>query len=252
VRALDGKTVLITGAARRIGRATTLALAAGGAGVIVHFHDSGREADELRQEVLARGGRCWLVRGDLENAAETDSLVERASSIAARPIDALINNASIFPVDTLASISRESLARCLLVNAWAPLALCRSFSAQTREGHIVNMLDAKLGGHRPSHVAYHASKHILALLTRLAALELAPGIAVNAVAPGLVLPPRGRGEDWLEDRARGSVPFARPGRPEDVADAVVFLLGSEYLTGQIIYVDGGSHLLEPTDGSHSR
>ena len=178
-----------------------------------------------------------------------NSLIERACSTAMRPIDALVNNASVFPEDTLASVSRESFMRCLLVNSWAPLALCRAFAAQASRGHVVNMLDEKTDGYRFSHVAYQASKQVLALLTRMVALELAPRIAANAVAPGLVLSPRGSGqaEDWLERRARAVAPLGRPGRPEDVAEAIVFLLGSEYLTGQIIYVDGGSHLLEPTD-----
>lgn len=248
---LRDKTVLVTGAARRIGRAITFGLVNAGCGVIAHFHGSENDAQELRQAVSAQGGQCWLVGADLERSSDVESLIERASTAAARPIDALINNAAIFPTDTLAPVSRESLARCLAVNAWAPLVLCQAFAKQTSRGHVINLLDEKILGYRFSHAAYQVSKHVLALLTNMLALDLAPGVVVNAIAPGLILPPPGQDESWLEHQARCLVPLARPGRPEDIAEAAVFLLGSSYLTGQIIYVDGGRHLLEPGDGPHS-
>lgn len=248
---LHDTTVLITGAARRIGRAITFGLVDAGCGVIAHFHESEDDAQELRKEVLSRGGQCWLIRADLERSSDVESLIERASSVADRPIDALINNAAIFPTDTLASISRESLARCLAVNAWAPLVLSQAFAKQTSHGHVINLLDEKILGYRFSHAAYQASKHVLALLTNMLALDLAPGVVVNAIAPGMILPPAGQDESWLEHQARSLVPLARPGKPEDIAEAAVFLLGSSYLTGQIIYVDGGRHLLEPSDDPHS-
>ncbi len=248
---LRNKTALITGAARRIGRAITFGLVDAGWGVIAHFHDSETEALELQQEVIARGGRCSLVHADLELSNDVESLIERASNAAARPIDALINNAAIFPDDTLASVSRESFSRCLAVNAWAPLVLCREFAKQTSHGHVINLLDEKILGYRFSHAAYQASKLVLAALTNMLALDLAPGVLVNAIGPGLILPPPGQDERWLEREALVSVPLGRPGKPEDIVEAAVFLLGSAYLTGQIIYVDGGRHLLEPADGPHS-
>jgi hypothetical protein len=251
MRSLRGKTVLITGATRRIGRATALALVDAGASIVAHFHSSEREASELVREVLARGGLCWSVRADLASEPDVESLVKWSSAVAGRPIDALVNNASIFPSDTFETVTRDEMIRSFTVNAWAPFALGRAFAKQTGEGHIVNLLDEKIGGYRLAHVAYQASKQTLAALTRLMALELAPGIAVNAVAPGLVLPPPGKDEAWLERQARSSVPMAKPGGPADVAEAIVYLLGSRYLSGQVIYVDGGAHLLEPTDGPHS-
>jgi pteridine reductase len=251
MRALHGKTVLVTGAARRIGRTIALACVDAGSELVAHFHSSEREAQELRQDILSRGGQCWLVRADLERSSDVESLIERACATAARPIDALVNNAAIFPTDTLASVSPESIARCLAVNAWAPLVLCRAFAKQTSRGHVINFLDEKITGYRLSHVSYQVSKQVLALLTRMLAIDLAPGIVVNAIAPGLILPPPGRDESWLEPKARASVPLARPGTPEEIADAALFLLSCDYLTGQIVYVDGGRHLLEPADGPHS-
>jgi pteridine reductase len=250
MESVRGRTVLVTGAAHRIGRSLALALAEAGAGVVVHFNRSEEEAVGLRDVILGEGGRCWLVRADLEREDEVERLVEDAVRAAGRPIDALVNNAAIFPTDTLATVSRESLWRCMSVNAWAPFALCRAFARQAARGHVVNLLDAKLEGYRFSHVAYQASKQVLAMLTRMLALDLAPGITVNAVAPGLVLPPPGRDERWLDREAREAVPLARPGTLREIADAVLFLLGSDYLTGQVLYVDGGVHLLEPGHGPH--
>ncbi len=247
---VQGKAVLVTGAARRIGRAIALALAEAGATVVAHFNVSEQAAQDLRQAIVARGGRCRLLRADLMRASEVEELMGRASATVGRPIDALVNNAAIFPIDTLASVTSESMSRCLAVNAWAPLALCRALARQSSHGSAVNLLDSKVDTYRFANVAYQTSKHALSLLTRMLAIELAPGIAVNAVAPGLILPPPGHDEAWLTDRARASVPLARPGKVEEIAEAALFLLSSEYLTGQTLYVDGGSHLLEPTYGSH--
>lgn len=242
---LTGKTVLITGAARRLGRAIALAAAKAGAGIAAHYHTSEKEAEQLRRELLAQGAECWLVRGDLGDEADVEALVERACAASGRSMGVLINNAAIFPSDSLATVSRSSFERCLAVNAWAPLELCRSFAGRARRGQIVNLLDEKIAGYRFDHLSYQVSKQALALLTRMLAVELAPGTTVNAVAPGLVLPPPGRDEGWLARQARAAVPLGRPGSPDDVAEAVLFLLGSGFITGQTLFVDGGQHLLEP-------
>lgn len=247
---LRGKTALITGAPRRLGRAIALAAAEAGASIVAHYLTSEREAEQLRQELLTRGAKCWLVRADLGTDADVEGLIQRAASASGRPVSLLVNNASVFPADSLATLSRARLEQCLGVNAWAPLVLCRSFASQARQGQIVNLLDEKITGYRFAHVSYQVSKHALELLTRMLALELAPGIAVNAVAPGLVLPPPDQDEDWLARQARAVVPLGRPGAARDVAEAVVFLLSSGFLTGQTIFVDGGQHLLEPGGGPH--
>ncbi len=145
MEALHNKTVLVTGATRRIGRAIARALADAGSGVIAHFHGSEREAQDLRQDLLARGGQCWLVRADLERSNDLESLIEQSCAAAGRPIDALINNAAIFPTNSLASVSLKSIVRCLAVNAWAPLVLCRAFAKQTPRGHVINLLDRDRG-----------------------------------------------------------------------------------------------------------
>jgi pteridine reductase len=241
-RRLEGKSALVTGAAKRIGRAISLALAREGADVAVHFESSELEAAELVAELKGLAVQAVEVRADLSDPDELASLLGRAR-IALGAIEILVNNASIFPSDTLETVTLESLERNLEVNAWAPLVLTRAFAAQTERGHVVNLLDSRVSGFDRTHLSYILSKQVLSTLTRMTALELAPGIAVNAVAPGLILPPPGEGEDYVERLAR-TVPLKRRGAPEDIAEAVLYLVTSEFVTGEVIYVDGGRHLKE--------
>ncbi|NQV31372.1 MAG: SDR family oxidoreductase, partial [Phycisphaeraceae bacterium] len=124
-----------------------------------------------------------------------------------------------------------------------PLALSRAFAAQGQltSGHIINMLDSRVQDYYKLHVPYHLSKRSLLALTRMLAIELAPGVAVNAVAPGLILAPEGKGDEYLQALAHTN-PLNRSGGPQDICEAVLFLLRSEFITGQIIYVDGGRHM----------
>lgn len=237
---LDGKIALVTGAAKRLGRETALALAEAGVHVVVHYRSSEEEARDLCRELAQRGVRAWALRADLENREETERLIGRAIEEAG-PLDILVNSASIFPTHTLSNVTFEAVVENLAVNAWAPFVLSRAFAQQGRPGKIVNLLDAKLASYDWAHVAYFWSKQVLAALTRMTALEYAPLITVNAVAPGLVLPPPGKDEEYLKRMAE-TVPLKRHGRAEDVASAILFLLQSDFITGQVLYVDGGKHL----------
>jgi pteridine reductase len=250
-RRLEGKSALVTGAARRIGRAVSLALAREGANVAVHYGSSEKEAADLVAEIEGLEVRAVALRADLSDQAELESLVGRAGEELGK-LEILVNNASIFPADTLETIDLESLERNVEINAWAPLVLTRAFAAQTERGHVVNLLDSRVSGFDRTHVAYILSKHVLSALTRICALELAPGIAVNGIAPGLILPPLGKDEDYVDRLAR-TVPLERRGAPEDIAAAAIFLVTSEFVTGETIYVDGGRHLKENApDGPDSR
>ena len=250
-RRLEGTSALVTGAARRIGRAISLALAREGANVAVHYGSSEKEAAVLVAEIEGLGGRAVAIRADLSDSSDLDGLVGRAGEELGK-LEILVNNASIFPIDTLETIDLESLERSAEINAWAPLALTRAFAAQTERGHVVNLLDSRVSGFDRTHVAYILSKHVLSVLTRICALELAPGIAVNGIAPGLILPPPGKDEDYVDRLAR-TLPLERRGAPEDIAAAAIFLVTSEFVTGETIYVDGGRHLKENVpDGPDSR
>jgi NAD(P)-dependent dehydrogenase (short-subunit alcohol dehydrogenase family) len=237
---LAGKTALVTGAARRLGHRIALSLAEEGVHVIAHYCHSQDQAEELVTLLKQRAGRAWALQADLSESAQADALLESAR-VAAGPIDFLINNASIFETETLWQTTSQSLQQNMEIHAYAPLALARQFARQDRPGQIVNILDSRVNDYDREHVAYHLSKRTLQALTRVLAVELAPAIQVNAVAPGLILPPEGEGDDYLQRLAHTN-PMNCWGHPQDIADAVCFLLQSRFTTGQTLYVDGGRNL----------
>jgi NAD(P)-dependent dehydrogenase (short-subunit alcohol dehydrogenase family) len=240
---LKGKVALVTGASKRIGRALAIALADEGVNVVAHDRKA-MEAETVKvcDEVVKCGARAWSIVADLERPEEYESLIARAMK-AAGALDILINNASIFLPSTLMDVGFGDVTRHLQVNAWAPFVLSRDFARLADRGKIINLLDTRITGYDRSHVAYVLGKRMLSVLTTMCALEFAPGFTVNAVAPGLILPPAGKDENYLA-RLAEAVPLRKHGGPGDIADAVLYLLRSDFVTGQIIYVDGGKHLGE--------
>jgi NAD(P)-dependent dehydrogenase (short-subunit alcohol dehydrogenase family) len=244
---LKGRTALVTGAGKRIGREISLALAGEGVNVIVHYSRSLKEAEELKDEVAALGVKSWLVKADFDKK-EYEGLMERAAA-ATGGIDILVNNASIFPVSRLDEITLEGLFSNVRVNAWAPFALTRDLRKLMKKGRVVNLIDSRTQGYDWSHVEYILSKHLLAELTKMMAIEYAPDVVVNGVNPGLILPPPGKAMDYLE-KMDSTVPRKRHGSPKDISDAVLYLLKSDFLIGEVINVDGGRHLMEYDRGPH--
>lgn len=242
------RTALVTGAGVRIGRATALALADAGFNVIVHYRRSEREASELCGAIASRGVRAWMLQADFDAPGEgggdglEEKLIDRAVGCSGS-LELLVNNASTFPKDDLDSLTLAGLQTNLRVNAWAPFALSRAFARRVGRGRIVNLLDSRIVDADWTHVGYILSKHVLAALTRMTALAYAPDITVNGVAPGLILPPPGAPHEFLDERV-GTVPLKRHGMAEEIARAVVFLAESEFVTGEVIFVDGGRHLQE--------
>jgi pteridine reductase len=228
---LKQKRVLVTGGAVRIGRAIAEALLAEGAEVIVHFNTSGEQAQTF-----------WpaIIQADLMDPAQCETLMERAAEQFG-PIDILINNAAVFYQTPLADSTQEAVLRELQPNLLAPLALIRGFARQTRTGKIINLLDRRITSHDISCIPYMLSKKGLEELTRLAALALAPGITVNAVAPGAVLPPPQDADNAAWEYA-GTIPLQERPSLSDITEAVLFLLRSDRITGQILFADGGQHL----------
>jgi pteridine reductase len=237
---LAGKTALITGAAKRIGRAIATTLAQSGVHIAVHYNQSASEALAFCGEIQRLGVSAWPIQGDLMDAERTAKVFEEAAAQAG-PIDLLVNNASIFERDTLWEATGESIAKNVRIHAVAPLILSRELAKQGRAAHVVNLLDTRVAVYDREHASYDLSKSMLLTLTRMLALELAPNVAVNAVAPGAILPPAGLGAAHLSKLAHAN-PQNRSGTPEDIAEAVLFLLGSRFITGQVIYVDGGIHM----------
>jgi NAD(P)-dependent dehydrogenase (short-subunit alcohol dehydrogenase family) len=249
----SGKLALITGAAKRLGREIALELAARRCRVIVHYHQSEIAAQNLVAQLRERGVVAETLRADLSNRDEVDGLMLRAVELAG-PVDYLINNAAIYAESSLNNLQPENLDAMLRLNAYAPLQLSRAFAQQGTGGAIVNLLDARMDDYDREHLAYHLSKRMLKSLTKILAWELAPRARVNGIAPGLILPPaaednlsaatpRGAAEslEWLETR-RPTNPLNAYGSSADVAAAALILLGADFVTGEVIHVDGGRHL----------
>jgi pteridine reductase len=231
------RVAIVTGGAVRVGRAVSRRLAADGYHVVVHHHGSIAEARSLVDEIIAAGRLATSIRLDLMQPGAPRRLVEEVVRDLGR-IDLLVNSAALF-VDDAAPIG--DIARMKVLNADVPAMLIDAASPhlEAASGVIVNITD--VAGVVPfvGHKAYSASKkHVLSLTARKA-LELAPrGVRVNAVCPGAVLYPEWYPEP-LKERVTAGIPLGRPGAPEDVADAVAYLAGARFVTGQILSVDGG-------------
>ena len=237
---LRGKTALITGAARRLGRATALTLAREGAGLVLHYHQSREACEATAEEARALGVSAHLVEGDFRNPEACSFLVDAAWTAAGR-LDFLVNNASTFQETRFPDMTAAAVHADMDINALAPFMLARAFAAHAEGGVIINFLDTMIADYDRKHLAYHLSKRTLYTLTRVMAVELAPHFRVNAVAPGLVLPPEGEGMDYVE-RLKNSNLLETHGAVETISETVAFLLRNEFVTGQVIFVDGGRNL----------
>ena len=265
---LSGSVALITGGAKRVGRAIALELARGGSDVGVHYRHSLPEAEEVVAQITQMGRRAVAVEGDLSDPASWPRIVQSTIDGLGR-LDILINNASMFlpnpdapgdslvgdtpssrrsanPPDSLEDFDPKLWDRMLRTNLTAPVALChhcRRYLAASGMGKVVNLCD--IAAERPwsDHLAYCTSKAGLVAATKALARTLAPDIQVNGVAPGIAVFPDAYSDD-LRHRLVSRVPLARPGTPEEVAVLVRFLVESaDYITGQIIPIDGGRSLV---------
>ncbi len=241
---LEGRCVLVTGAARRVGRSIALELAQSGCDVAVHYHRSGEAARSLAEEIRSLGRRCHLVSGDVSDAGEWSRIIAETVD-ALGSLSILINNASVFKPTPLASLDAEVWKETFGVNVFAVAGLsgCAAPHLRAGGGKIINLSD--ISADRPwiSHAAYCASKAALVSLTRSLAKWLAPAVQVNAVAPGIAIFP-----DHYDEATRSAlvakVPLGRSGTPGEVARAVRYLCADgDYVTGQVITVDGGRSIV---------
>ncbi len=246
----EGKKALVTGASRRIGRAVALQLAKEGCFVAIHYKRSAADAGKLLEEVERAGGSGAVLQSGLEDEASCSETVSRAVTVCGG-LDFLVNNASVFPKGDIMTSAREELEHAILVNAWAPLWLSIAFASKVSSGGIVNMLDTRISGYDFSNFPYYLSKRALSDITENLALRFAPSIRVNGVAPGLIIPPDGKDESYLS-KIEPIIPLRAHGSVEDIANAVSFLLRSNFITGQTIFVDGGQHLTHHVFGGRSR
>ena len=236
----SGKTALVTGGARRLGRAIALELSRMGVSVVVHYSQSEAEALECVEQIKNNGVAGFALRSELSDSTQVAGLLPRARELVG-DLDFLVNNASNYFGSTLQTVCADDFSRSMSVNTYAPLILSRAFAEQGIKSAIVNLLDTRIYCYDREHVAYSVSKKALFALTKMLAVEYAPLLRVNAVAPGLILPPEGEGVEWLEGMSHTN-PLNSYGLVEDVTDAVLFLLASEFITGEVLRVDGGRHL----------
>ncbi len=235
-------TALITGAARRIGRAIALALAQSGYGVALHANHSRKEAEAFAGDIVGRGGRASVVLADLADDTAVRKLVPAATAFG--PLTLLVNNASEFSEDEIATLDAAHFARTMAVNLGAPLLLAQAFAAQAPRGadtSIINILDQRVLKPTPRFLSYTLSKSALHTATMTLAQALAPAVRVNGVAPGPTLPSPRQSAELFEAQAR-ALPLQCGPTPDDVAAAVVYLAGAKSVTGAVIAVDGGQHL----------
>jgi pteridine reductase len=233
------KTALVTGGAVRIGREISSALAGRGYRLVIHYHSSARPAEELRDEIVDRGGEAAIIGADLSRDDEVRRLADEAVS-AFGGIDLLVNNASVFPPERLEETGEALWDHTMAVNLKAPFFLIRHLSPTLRErkGVVVNLADLAGMQAWAAYAAHAVSKAGLIHLTKVAARNLAPDVRVNAIAPGAVLPPESMGQAELEELARRT-PLKRNGRPEDVVRALLYLLDADFVTGETLVADGG-------------
>ena len=237
------RAALVTGAARRIGRAIALDLAGHGWAVAVHHNRSAEAAEDLVRQIVADGGRAVALGADLALEAESAGLIARAVA-ALGPLGCLVNNASRFERDEIDGVTRESWDSHLEPNLRAPLVLAQGFAKAlppNRGGVIINLLDERVWNLTPHFISYTVSKSALWTLTRTLALALAPHIRVNGIGPGPALPSDRQSAEQFA-RQCASLPLGRGTNPEEICQAIQFLLAASSMTGQMIALDGGQHL----------
>jgi NAD(P)-dependent dehydrogenase (short-subunit alcohol dehydrogenase family) len=239
----DSRTVLITGAARRIGRALALDLAALGWQVGLHCGSSVDEAQDLAAKIVASGGKAAVLPANLSDIAAVEALVARCASALGAPV-CLINNAATFHEDTLLSLAPDMWDHQLAVNLKAPIFLAKHFAKHLpagATGNVINIIDQRVWRPTPELFSYAVSKSGLWAATRMLAQALAPRVRVNAIGPGPVLKSTLQTDDEFRREYEATL-LGCGSSPEEIAAAVRFILDAPAMTGQMIALDGGQHL----------
>jgi NAD(P)-dependent dehydrogenase (short-subunit alcohol dehydrogenase family) len=237
------RIAFVTGGAKRLGRAIALKLAADGWDVAIHCHHSTAEAETTAGEIRALGRRSLVLQADLAEESQVETLLPSIGHDLGA-VTCLVNNASVFEMDKIDTVTRDSWDRHIETNLRAPFVLSQAFARQLPEwadGNIINMLDQRVWKLTPYFMSYTVAKMGLWTLTRTMALALAPRIRVNAIGPGPTLPsPRQSAEHFSAQSS--AMPLGHGATPDEIAAAVLYILSAPSMTGQMIALDGGEHL----------
>ena len=239
---LSGRTALVTGAGRRVGRAIATALGERGMHVAVHYHGSGDGARETASDIERGGGKATLFQADLSEANAPEALVNDVVRTLGS-LDVLVNSAAIMQRTPLETVTPADWDATFALNARAPFfaAVAAGKHMQARGGAIVNIADLAALETWPAYIPHGLSKTVVVQMTRSLARTLAPAVRVNAIAPGAVMLPPGW-DDGAGERLRRTTPLKRLGSVNDVVSAVIYLLEADFVTGETIVVDGGRHI----------
>jgi pteridine reductase len=234
------QAALVTGGARRIGRAIALFLAEKGFDIALHYRSSEKEAKKVARIIEKKGNQCRLFYSNLNNMKEVISLIP--SVIDQLPnLSLLVNNASIFSRANFMNTDQDLFDHHFNINFKAPFFLSQNFARHCKYGQIINILDTKISKALNEYFVYTLSKKTLFEFTKMTAKGLGPRIRINAIAPGLIFPSSGMSEKRFKEMGKW-IPLQRTGSPQAVVSAIDFLLNNTYVTGECIFVDGGEHL----------
>lgn len=244
------QAALITGGATRLGRYFSEALADAGYDIALHVNRSRAEAEDVACVIRAKGRQCELFPCDFlsDSASEELSALVRSAKQCFPGLCLLLNNASAYEPASIATTELATLETQFRVNLFAPLLLIRHFAESVQAGQVVNIIDNKVAYHQYPYAAYLLSKKGLAEMTRMAALEFAPRLRINGLAPGVVLPASRRTSDYIDWRLDG-IPVKQQGTPNHLVQALHYLLNNDFVAGQILFVDGGESI--NMEGRHS-
>jgi NAD(P)-dependent dehydrogenase (short-subunit alcohol dehydrogenase family) len=241
---LKGKTALVTGSGIRLGRAIALALGDAGCNLALHYNTSVESVAQVKSELEKMGRRAQVFQQDLEDVAHVQELMSRVCKEFGH-IDILINNAGIYPPGPGKAATPEKISRVFNVNLFSPWLLISAFASQLppkMQGKVINISDGKIFRTGTDHFSYRVTKTAINTITAMFALELAPNITVNAIAPGTMLPLQGYEHVDLQVVADRQIPLRQIGSPEIIAENVLHILSQDFMTGHVIRVDGGEFL----------
>lgn len=233
-------TALITGGAVRLGKVFCTTLASAGYKLAIHYNSSSEQAAATAKEFREMGVNCEIFQFDFSEKNNVSDLIKKVRK-QFPDLNVLINSASVYDQATMMETPASLLEKQFKVNFQAPYLLTQAFAQQCKSGDVINIIDNKIAFNQYQYSAYALSKKSLAEFTRLAAVELAPDVRVNGIAPGVVLPASTRSQEYIDWRIEG-IPLKQQGRVDNIAQALLYLLTNDFICGQILVVDGGESL----------